>query len=84
MRLPVTGSEIVGLVPLKAMLEAAEYYIEKEKLFVLEESQKLHLAINRLGLSSVAPFEPEERIIEYMVKVIESRMFSSFINLSYQ
>lgn len=69
MRLPVTGSEIVGLVPLKAMLDAADFYIEKEKLFILEEDQKLHLVINRLGLSSIAPFDPQERIIEYMLKV---------------
>lgn len=65
LNLPVTGSEIVGLVPLRAMLEAADYYIAKEKLFILHEDQKVHLAINRLGLSTLAPFNPKERIIEY-------------------
>ena len=59
LRLPVTGSEIVGLVPLKAMLDAADYYMEKEDLFILEEDQKVHLAINRLGLSTLSPFKPE-------------------------
>ncbi|XP_013789948.1 formimidoyltransferase-cyclodeaminase-like, partial [Limulus polyphemus] len=67
LRLPVTGSQIVGLVPLRAMLQAAEYYIEKENLFVLEEDQKIHLAINRLGLNSLGPFNPKEKIIEYML-----------------
>jgi len=65
LNIAVTGSELVGLVPLSAMLEAAEYYIEKENLMVLDEDQKVHLAINRLGLSTLTPFNPKERIIEY-------------------
>ena len=59
LNLPVTGSEIVGLVPLRAMLEAADYYIKKENLFILHEDQKIHLAINRLGLSTLSPFNPK-------------------------
>ena len=49
----------VGLVPLSALLEAAEFYIKKEKLMVLDEDQKVHLAINRLGLSTLSPFNPK-------------------------
>lgn len=67
LRLAVTGSQVVGLVPLKAILAAAEFYMQKENLFVLEEDQKVHLAINRLGLNSLGPFNPSERIIEYML-----------------
>ena len=63
----VAGSEIVGIVPLEALLMAAEYYMEKERLFVLDEDQKIRLAVERLGLNSVARFVPEERIIEYIV-----------------
>ena len=63
----VAGSESVGLVPLEAILQAAEYYIKKENLFIIDEDQKVRLAIERLGLNSVAPFNPEEKIIEYMV-----------------
>ncbi|MBU1342947.1 MAG: glutamate formimidoyltransferase [Proteobacteria bacterium] len=63
----VTGSEIVGVVPLEAILMAADYYIEKEHLFVLDEDQKVRLAIERLGLNSVAPFNPKEKIIEYII-----------------
>lgn len=59
LNLAVTGSEIVGLVPLAAILQAAEYYIEKEKLFILEEEQKVHLAINRLGLTTISSFNPK-------------------------
>jgi glutamate formiminotransferase/formiminotetrahydrofolate cyclodeaminase len=63
----VAGSEIVGLVPLDAILMAADYYIEKENLFIIDEDQKVRLAIERLGLNSVARFDPAERIIEYVV-----------------
>ncbi|MEE8192588.1 MAG: glutamate formimidoyltransferase [Gemmatimonadales bacterium] len=64
----VAGSELVGLIPLEAMLAAADYYIEKEDLFVLDERRKIRLVIERLGLSSVSPFKAEERIIEYMIE----------------
>lgn len=63
----VAGSEIVGVVPLEAILQAADYYINKENLFIIDEDQKVRLAIERLGLNSVAPFDPQEKIIEYAV-----------------
>jgi len=64
----VAGSEIVGLIPLEAMLMAADYYIEKENLFVIEEDQKIKLVIDRLGLRAVTDFDPNKRIIEYMIE----------------
>ena len=67
LNIAVTGSQIVGVVPLEAILMAAEYYIEKENLFVIEEDQKIRLAIERLGLNSVALFNPKEKIIEYII-----------------
>ncbi len=63
----VVGSEIVGLVPLEALLLAADYYIERENLLITDERAKVRLAVERLGLSSVAPFVPQERVIEYMI-----------------
>jgi glutamate formiminotransferase/formiminotetrahydrofolate cyclodeaminase len=62
----VVGSEIVGMIPLQPLLMAANYFIEKEGLFVLQEQQKIRLAIERLGLSSIAEFKPQEKIIEYV------------------
>ena len=67
LKVGVTGSEIVGVIPLEAILQAADYYIEKEGLFVLDEDQKVRLAVERLGLNSVAPFDPKEKIIEYII-----------------
>ncbi|MCG8563981.1 MAG: glutamate formimidoyltransferase [Desulfobacterales bacterium] len=63
----VSGSEIVGVIPLEAILMAADYYMEKEGLFILDEDQKVRLAVERLGLNSVAPFNPKEKIIEYII-----------------
>jgi glutamate formiminotransferase len=67
LKVGVAGSEIVGLVPLQAVLMAAEHYIQQEGLFIIDERQKVRLAVERLGLSSVSRFAPEKRIIEYMV-----------------
>ena len=63
----VAGSEVVGLVPLESILMAADYYMEKEGLFLYEEDQKVRLAVERLGLNSVSRFNPQEKIIEYRV-----------------
>ncbi|XP_053326887.1 formimidoyltransferase-cyclodeaminase [Spea bombifrons] len=68
LKLPVLGSQLVGLIPLKALMDTAEFYIREEKLFILEEDHKIRLAINRLGLDSLSPFEPRKRIIEYLVQ----------------
>ncbi|XP_040297811.1 formimidoyltransferase-cyclodeaminase [Bufo bufo] len=68
LNLPILGSQLVGLVPLQALLASAEYYIKEENLFILEEEHKIRLVINRLGLDSLAPFEPQKRIIEYLVQ----------------
>ena len=43
LNLAVVGSQIVGIVPLKALMDAAEYYMKKDNLFILEEDQKLRL-----------------------------------------
>jgi glutamate formiminotransferase/formiminotetrahydrofolate cyclodeaminase len=67
LKLAVAGSEIVGLVPLRALLLAADHYIAKEGLFIVDEGQKIRLASSRLGLGTVSPFLPEKRVIEYMV-----------------
>lgn len=64
----VAGSELVGLIPRAAMLTAADYYMQEENLFLVDERQKIRLAVERLGLDSVSRFDPDERIIEYMIE----------------
>lgn len=77
LNLAVAGSELVGLIPLEAVLMAAEHYIAKENLFILDERQKIRLAVERLGLRSVQPFVPEKRIIESMIPKADDEPLAS-------
>ena len=64
----VTGSELVGLVPLQAMLDAADYFLLKQKRSLgISEADKIKIAIKSLGLDDLKPFNPAERIIEYVM-----------------
>jgi len=64
----VTGSELVGLIPLKAMLDAGEYFLRKQQRSVgVSEEELIRIAIKSMGLDELGPFKPEERIIEYML-----------------
>ena len=66
--LRVTGSELIGLIPLKAMLDAADYYlIKQERSLGISESEKIKIAIKSLGLDDLKPFNPQEKIIEYQL-----------------
>jgi len=65
----VTGSELVGLVPLKSMLDAGKYFLLKQQRSVgVSEKELIRIAVLSMGLSELAPFKPEERIIEYLLK----------------
>ncbi len=65
----VTGSELVGLVPLQSMIAAGKYFLEKQKRSTgVSEKEIIRIAIKSLGLDELAPFKPEERIIEYLLK----------------
>jgi glutamate formiminotransferase/formiminotetrahydrofolate cyclodeaminase len=64
----VTGSELVGLVPLKAMLDAADYFLRKQSRSLgISESEKIKIAVKSLGLDDLKPFNPSEKIIEYIL-----------------
>jgi glutamate formiminotransferase/formiminotetrahydrofolate cyclodeaminase len=67
--LRVTGSELVGLVPLQAMLDAADYFLVKqERSLGISENEKIKIAVKSLGLDDLKPFNPKERIIEYLLE----------------
>lgn len=72
--LRVTGSELVGLVPLAALLEAGRYFLTKQQRSLgVSESELVAIAIRSMGLSELAPFKPEERILEYRLRQSEAR-----------
>jgi glutamate formiminotransferase/formiminotetrahydrofolate cyclodeaminase len=62
----VTGSELVGLVPLSAMLEAGRYFLRKQQRSVgVSESELVKIAVKSMGLDELSPFDPQQKIIEY-------------------
>ena len=64
----VTGSELVGLIPLNAMLDAGKYFLKKQKRSVgVSEKELIRIAVVSMGLDQLGPFKPEEKIIEYML-----------------
>ena len=65
----VTGSELVGLVPKKVLLDAGKYFLKKQQRSTgIHEKEIIKIAIKTLGLDELAPFNPKERIIEYMLE----------------
>lgn len=62
----VTGSELVGLVPLSAMLDAGRYFLNKQKISSgVSDDELIHIAVKSMGLDELAPFDPKQRIIEF-------------------
>ena len=65
----VTGSELVGLIPLEAMLEAGRYFLRKQKRSVgVDRDELLKIAIKSMGLNDLKPFDPKEKIIEFLLE----------------
>ncbi len=76
----VTGSEIVGLIPLKAMLDAGKYFLLKQQRSIgVSDKELIMMAIKSMGLGELAPFKPEEKIIEYM---LANKADSKLINMA--
>ena len=69
----VTGSELVGLIPLSAMLDAGKHYLQKQNRSIgVSERELIHIAVKSLGLDELAPFDPEKKIIEYKLRKAEN------------
>jgi len=65
----VTGSEIVGLVPLQSLLEAGKYFLQKQKRSTgVSDEELIRIAVRSLGLNDLYPFRPEEKVIEYLLR----------------
>jgi glutamate formiminotransferase/formiminotetrahydrofolate cyclodeaminase len=72
--LRVTGSELVGLVPLQALVQAGEYFLRKQQRSVgVGEAELVRIAIKSLGLDELGPFDPQKKIIEYRLRDIETK-----------
>lgn len=65
----VTGSELVGLLPLQCLLDAGRYFLEKQQRSTgISEAELIKIAVKSMGLDELGPFEPEKRVIEYLLK----------------
>ena len=65
----ITGSELVGLIPLQAMLDAGKHYLQKQgRSLGVSDAELIHIAVKSLGLDELAPFDPNKKIIEYSLK----------------
>jgi glutamate formiminotransferase/formiminotetrahydrofolate cyclodeaminase len=70
----VTGSELVGLIPLKAILDAGKYFLEKQKRSAgVSDSELIKIAIKSMGLNDIHPFNPDEKIIEFVMAEKEQK-----------
>jgi glutamate formiminotransferase / formiminotetrahydrofolate cyclodeaminase len=78
----VTGSELVGLIPLKSLLDAGRYFLEKQQRSVgVSEKEIIHIAVKSLGLDELSEFKPEKKIIEYL---LNEEKQDKLVNLSLQ
>lgn len=76
----VTGTEIVGLVPKRAIIEAGKYFLRKQHRSVgIAEEEIIRIAVKSMGLDELKPFKPEEKIIEYM---LEKRSNSRLVDMT--
>jgi glutamate formiminotransferase/formiminotetrahydrofolate cyclodeaminase len=84
--LRVTGSEVVGLIPLEPVLEAGRHFLRKQgKSAGAPEAELVRLAVRSLGLNDVAPFDPSQKILEYRIRkpenLLRSRPLDRFVDL---
>lgn len=78
----VTGSELVGLVPKKALIDAGKYFLAKQQRSLgVSEAEIIKIAVKSLGLDELKPFNPKEKIIEYL---IEDQSGKKLVDLSLQ
>ena len=65
----VSGSELVGLIPLKSLTDAGKYFLKKQQRSLgISEAELVKIAVKSLGLDDLKPFNPREKIIEYLLE----------------
>src|SRR6266496_4446051 len=80
--LRVTGSEIVGMVPKKCLVDAGRYFLRKQRWSEgASEEELIDIAIRSMGLSELRPFDPEEKVIELKIESAEQKLSLAKMNL---
>lgn len=76
----VTGSELIGIIPLQAMLDAGKYFLKKQHRSVgIPDREIIKIAVKSLGLDELAPFDPDKRIIEYLLENNDKKLIDMSI-----
>jgi len=79
----VTGSELVGLIPLKAMLDAGKHYLRKQhRSLGVSDKEIIKIAVKSMGLDELYPFKPEEKIIEYAIEQRKSAKKKRLVDMT--
>ncbi len=77
----VTGSELVGLIPKDAIIQAGKYYLKKQhRSTAIPEKDIIHIAVKSLGLDEIAEFDPQKKIIEYAVENNDNKLVNMTIS----
>src|SRR5437879_5291 len=80
--LRVTGSEIVGMVPKKSLVDAGRYFLRKQKWSEgVSDEELIDIAIRSMGLSELKPFDPKEKVIEFKIEAAEPKDSLAKMNL---
>lgn len=80
--LRVTGSEIVGMVPKKSLVDAGRYFLRKQKWSEgVSDEELIDIAIRSMGLSELRPFDPKEKVIEFKIESAEPKSSLAKMNL---
>ena len=80
--LRVTGSEIVGMVPKKCLVDAGRYFLRKQKWSEgMSDEELIDIALRSMGLSELKPFDPKEKVIEFKIESAEPKNSLAKMNL---
>ena len=80
--LRVTGSELIGLMPLAAVLEAGRFFLRKQQRSTgVSDAELIKIAVRTMGLDELTPFDPNEKIIEYAIRDAAKKQLLSLIHI---
>src|SRR5207237_2637091 len=78
----VTGSEIVGMVPKKSLVDAGRYFLRKQRWSDgVSEEELIDIAIRSMGLSELKPFDPKGKVIEFKIESAETKRYMEKMNM---
>ena len=79
----VTGAEIVGLVPKSALVDAGRHFLRKQNRSTgLPERELVRIAIESMGLSNLKPFNPDEKVVEYILEADENKVVKKLVDMT--